>query len=64
MFLRLLATLEFTGTFKPRTRDLVAAGFDPAACTDPLYVEDAGAGAYRLLDAPLHAAICAGRFRL
>ena len=39
-------------------------GFDPAAISDPLFVDDAAAGAYRPLDADRHRAIVEGRIRL
>ena len=38
VFLRLLPEIEVTGTFKHRKVDLVAAGFDPAKVSDPLFV--------------------------
>jgi fatty-acyl-CoA synthase len=63
VFLRLLRTLESTGTFKPRKQDLVQAGFDPALISDPLYFDDPRAQAYVPLDAALHAAISAGTVR-
>jgi fatty-acyl-CoA synthase len=64
VFLRLLRTLESTGTFKPRKQDLVQAGFDPARISDPLYFDDPQAQAYVPLDAALYAAISAGTVRV
>ena len=64
VFLRLLPSLEATGTFKPRKQDLMRAGFDPLQVEDPLYVDDAHAGAYVALDPARYAAIAAGRIRL
>jgi fatty-acyl-CoA synthase len=64
VFLRLLHTLESTGTFKPRKQDLVQAGFDPARISDPLYFDDPRAQAYVPLDAALYAAISAGTVRI
>jgi len=64
VFLRLIATLDATGTFKPRKQDLAAAGFDPSRVSDPLYVDDARAAAYVPLDAPLFVKIAAGAMRL
>jgi fatty-acyl-CoA synthase len=63
VFLRLLQTIESTGTFKPRKQDLVQAGFDPARIKDPLYFDDPRARAYVPLDAALFAAISAGSVR-
>ena len=64
VFLRLLQTIESTGTFKPRKQDLVQAGFDPARIEDPLYFDDPRTQAYVPLDAALFAAILAGTVRI
>jgi len=64
IFLRLLAALEATGTFKPRKQELIAAGFDPARVGDSLYVDDQRAGAYLPLDRALYQSISEGAFRL
>jgi fatty-acyl-CoA synthase len=64
VFLRLLRTLESTGTFKPRKQDLMQAGFDPARIEDPLYFDDPRAQAYVPVDAALFAAISAGTVRI
>jgi fatty-acyl-CoA synthase len=63
VFLRLLAAIEATGTFKPRKQDLAAAGFDPTGIRDPLYIDAPGAEAYVPLDSVLYEAIAAGRIR-
>jgi fatty-acyl-CoA synthase len=63
VFLRLLETLESTGTFKPRKQDLMEAGFDPARIKDKLYFDDPRTQAYVPLDAALFAAITAGAIR-
>jgi fatty-acyl-CoA synthase len=64
VFLRILATLEATSTFKPRKQDLMQAGFDPSRMTDPLYFDDARAQRYVPVDAVLHAAISDGTIRI
>ena len=64
VFLRILTTLESTATFKPRKQDLVAAGFDPARVSDPLYFDDARAAAYVPLDGALYAKIAAAALRI
>jgi fatty-acyl-CoA synthase len=64
VFLRLISSLESTGTFKPRKQDLVQAGFDPGGISDPLYFDDPRAQAYVSLDAALYAEICAGNLRI
>jgi fatty-acyl-CoA synthase len=62
LFLRLLPEIETTGTFKYRKVDLVAAGFDPAKVSDPLYVREDGG--YVAIDAPLYGKITTGEVRL
>lgn len=64
VFLRILSTLEATGTFKPRKQDLVQAGFDPHQIKDPLYFDDAQSQRYVALDAKLYAAILSGAVRI
>ena len=64
VFLRTLATLEATGTFKPRKQELMQAGFDPIRVTDPLYFDDARSQRYVSLDAALFAAISDGTIRI
>ena len=63
VFLRLLDTIESTGTFKPRKQDLVNAGFDPARIQDKLYFDDPRTQAYVPLDAALYEAIVGGSVR-
>jgi fatty-acyl-CoA synthase len=64
VFLRILSTLEATGTFKPRKQDLMQAGFDPSRVTDPLYFDDARSQCYVPVDAALYAAISDGTIRI
>jgi fatty-acyl-CoA synthase len=64
VFLRLLQSIESTGTFKPRKQELVQSGFDPARIEDPLYFDDPRAQAYVPVDAALFAAISAGTVRI
>jgi fatty-acyl-CoA synthase len=64
VFLRLISSLETTGTFKPRKQDLLAAGFDPALIQDPLFFDDARERAYLPLDSAQFAAIGDGDVRL
>jgi fatty-acyl-CoA synthase len=64
VFLRLLGSLETTGTFKTRKQELLRAGYDPHATADPLFVDDAHEGSYVPLDAARYAAIQAGRVRI
>jgi fatty-acyl-CoA synthase len=64
VFVRIVATLEVTATFKLRTQELTRQGCDPGAVTDALYVEDAARGEYVRLDAPLYQKIVCGTLRL
>jgi fatty-acyl-CoA synthase len=64
VFLRILSSLEATGTFKPRKQDLMQAGFDPSQVKDPLYFDDPKARRYVPVDAALHAAILDGNIRV
>ncbi len=64
VFLRILRTLEATGTFKPRKQELMQAGFDPSRVSDPLYFDDARSQCYVPMDAALYAAISNGTVRI
>ena len=64
LFLRLVGGLDVTETFKQKKQALAADGWDPAQVSDPLYVEDRGAGAYVTLDAAMAARIREGSLRL
>jgi fatty-acyl-CoA synthase len=64
VFLRILSSLEVTGTFKPRKQDLMQAGFDPSRVTDPLYLDDARSQRYLPVDAALYAAISDGTIKI
>jgi fatty-acyl-CoA synthase len=62
LFLRLVASLALTETFKQKKQALAQQGFDPAAAKDPLFA-DCGAG-FVPLDAALYARINSGLIRL
>jgi fatty-acyl-CoA synthase len=64
VFLRLVASLEVTETFKQKKQALAADGWDPARVEGPLYVEDRAAGAYVALDAAMAERIRTGELRL
>jgi fatty-acyl-CoA synthase len=64
VFLRLVAALDATGTFKPKKQELLRAGFDPSKVSDPLYVDDPRRQAYRSIDAALYEALTSGKSRL
>jgi fatty-acyl-CoA synthase len=63
VFLRLLSTLDATGTFKPKKQDLVQAGFDPAMGSDPLYFFDVHSNGYVSIDATSYPKLAAGDCR-
>lgn len=64
VFVRIRTELAVTDTFKVKKQMLVEEGFDPARVMDPLYVDDAGLGAYVRLDRALFDSIASGRVRL
>jgi fatty-acyl-CoA synthase len=64
LFLRIRREIEVTSTFKQRKLDLIKEGYDPTATSDPIYFNDAKAGAFVPLDAALHRRIEAGEIRL
>jgi fatty-acyl-CoA synthase len=64
VFVRIVAALEATGTFKLRTQELAREGYDPGRVTDALYLDDPGRGQYVRLDVPLHRRLVDGALRL
>ncbi|MGH8227620.1 MAG: long-chain-acyl-CoA synthetase [Steroidobacteraceae bacterium] len=60
VFLRLVPTLEVTGTFKLRKQELAAQGFDPGRVDDPLYFDSCQRGRYEPLEAGLYQRILQG----
>jgi len=63
VFLRAIAEVEMTGTFKVRKVELQRQGFDPDAADAPVYFRDDAAARYRVLDAATHARLRAGEIR-
>jgi len=61
-FVRLLAEMAVTGTFKQRKAEYRSAGYDPAQVTDPLYVLDGDR--YVPLNAERHTRITNGQMVL
>jgi fatty-acyl-CoA synthase len=64
LFLRIVPSLELTGTFKLRKQDLEEQGYDPARIADEIYFDDRHLQVYVRLDARLFERICAGTVRL
>ena len=51
LFVRFLAKIEMTGTFKAKKDELAQAGYDPARTTDPICLNDRARRAFVPLDA-------------
>jgi fatty-acyl-CoA synthase len=64
VFLRLLSSLEATGTFKPKKQDLIRQGFNPELIKEQLYFDDVSAGRYVPIDADLYARLTSAAVRL
>ena len=59
LFVRILPSMETTGTFKLRKMDLIADGYDPAKIKGPLYFHDPKRGYVKLTKA-VHEKIAGG----
>jgi hypothetical protein len=57
LFLRIVDSVETTGTLRPRTGRYRAEGFDPRSLADALYLRDDHARAYLPLTAETYDAI-------
>lgn len=64
VFLRILSSLETTGTFKPRKQDYIRQGFNPERSSDVMYFDDARVQRYVPLDSALFEAISNGALRI
>jgi fatty-acyl-CoA synthase len=62
LFLRIIAKLDLTATFRPKKSQFAAQGFDPAVIQDELYFNDQGA--FVRLASPLYEDIVSGRMKL
>ncbi|AGI25048.1 long-chain-acyl-CoA synthetase [Pseudomonas sp. MT3] len=63
LFLRLLAQVETTGTFKYKKTDLKRSAYDPEQVSEALFVRLPGESGYRALDGGLFEAIRRGEHR-
>jgi len=63
-FVRVVAGMDLTGTFKIRKTDLQNEGFNPAATPDPLYYLDSRGETYAPLDASAFQRINSGALKL
>ncbi len=64
VFVRIGASLEMTGTFKPTKGQLVREGFDPGQTEDVIWFDDRARGEFVRLDAERFAAIVNAKVRL
>jgi fatty-acyl-CoA synthase len=64
VFVRIVAALEITGTFKLRNQELARQGYDLSSVSDALYLDDATRGEYVRLDAAIYRRIMSGELRL
>jgi fatty-acyl-CoA synthase len=64
LFLRLVAAIEVTGTFKLKKQELATAGYEQSAAGDTLYVYDRQRGAYVVIDESIAAQIRGAKLRL
>ena len=64
LFVRIVAALERTTTFKLRKQDLAEQGYDPGVVRDEIYFDDRQTQAYVRLDARLFDRICSAELRL
>jgi len=64
LFVRLVNTLDITGTFKFRKLDLVREGYNPSLVSDPLYFYNSSSGGYTRLDTCLYDEIVTMKCRL
>ena len=60
LFVRIVPTLDRTGTFKVQTRRLAGQGYDPEKISGALYFDRVADGCYVTLDQALHARILSG----
>jgi len=63
-FVRLLQTVETTGTFKYRKMDLVLDGFDPTRISDPLFVMKPDTTDYAAMTPECLSDITSGKYRM
>jgi fatty-acyl-CoA synthase len=64
LFLRIVPSIELTGTFRLKKNELALQGYDPARVSDPLYFDDRALESYVKVDAALYERIRAGSLRL
>ncbi|XP_077988218.1 long-chain fatty acid transport protein 2-like [Glandiceps talaboti] len=63
-FIRVMKSLDTTGTFKYKKTDLVKEGFDPEVIPEPIYYMDMTDQTYKLIDVTAYRHIVGGKARL
>jgi fatty-acyl-CoA synthase len=64
LFLRILAAIDLTGTFKWKKQDLSRESYDPCAVTDTIYFNDSARQAFVKVDAAVYESIRSGKLRI
>jgi fatty-acyl-CoA synthase len=64
LFLRILAAMDLTGTFKWKKQDLSRESYDPGAVTDSIYFHDSARQAFVKVDAAAYESIRSGKLRI
>jgi fatty-acyl-CoA synthase len=64
LFLRILAAIELTGTFKWKKQDLSRESYDAAAVADTIYFNDSAREAFVKVDAAVYESIRSGKLRI
>jgi fatty-acyl-CoA synthase len=64
LFVRVLAALDITGTFKLRKQELLSEGYDPGLVRDPLFLHDPGGQRFVPLDEALFERLRSAALRL
>jgi fatty-acyl-CoA synthase len=64
LFLRILAAIDLTGTFKWKKQDLSRGSYDPGAVTDMIYFNDSARQAFVKVDAAVYESIRSGKLRI
>ena len=64
VFLRIVPTLDLTGTFKLRKNELAQQGYDPSQVQDALFIDDTVRGEYLVMDVARYRRLLAGALRV
>jgi fatty-acyl-CoA synthase len=64
LFVRILAAIDLTGTFKWKKQDLSRESYDPGAVTDTIYFNDSSQPRLVKVDAAVYQRICSGKQRI